>query len=209
MRLTAKNYNRLVPRLVAKLATDLEHADDQSLVAPGGGEGEISRWPIDSELRAYVVNRPAYGWVAQPRLVMVLAAVEEDLYSNKVDVPTLASGLSLEHLMPQEWTGYWELDTNGDGTPTDDEPADIEKARGNRLHQLGNLTIVTAPLNSSMSNGPWEQKRKDLNHHSKLLPNAYLADTETWNLDAIDARTQWLVDRIIEIFPGPAAASWR
>ena len=208
MRLTAKNYNRLVPRLVAKLATDLEHADDQLLAALGGGEGEISRWPTDSELRAYLINRPTYGWVAQPRLVMVLAAVEESLYSNKVDVPTLASGLSLEHLMPQEWAGYWEVDPYGVGTLTDEERADIEKARGDRLHQLGNLTIVAAPLNSSMSNGPWEQKRKDLNHHSKLLLNAHLADTETWDLDAIDTRTQWVVDRIIEIFPGPAPAGW-
>ena len=31
MRLTAKNYNRLVPRLVARMKADLEHADDALL----------------------------------------------------------------------------------------------------------------------------------------------------------------------------------
>ena len=50
MRLTAKNYNRLVPRLVAKMKADLEHADDALLDALSGGEGEISRWPWDNEL---------------------------------------------------------------------------------------------------------------------------------------------------------------
>ena len=43
MRLTAKNYNRMVPRLVAKMKADLEHADDALLPALSGGEGEISR----------------------------------------------------------------------------------------------------------------------------------------------------------------------
>lgn len=43
MRLTAKNYNRLVPRLVARMKADLEHADDALLKALSGGEGEISR----------------------------------------------------------------------------------------------------------------------------------------------------------------------
>jgi uncharacterized protein DUF1524 len=76
------------------------------------------------------------------------------------------------------------------------------------MHRVGNLTIVTAPLNSSMSNGPWTQKRKDLNHHSKLLLNARLADRETWDEDAVDERTAWLADRVMEIWPGPDEASW-
>lgn len=63
MRLTAKSYNRLVPRLVAKVKGDLEHADD----ALSGGEGEISRWPSDEEFRDFLLHRDVYGWVSQPR----------------------------------------------------------------------------------------------------------------------------------------------
>ncbi len=98
MRLTAKNYNRIVPRLVAKMKTDLEHADDALLQALSGGEGEISRWPGDREFIDFLRTRDAYGTVSQPRLVMALAAVEASLYSNKTDVPALADTLSLEHL---------------------------------------------------------------------------------------------------------------
>lgn len=208
MRLTAKNYNRLVPRLVAKMKADLQHADDALLKALSGGEGEISRWPDDAELREFLLTRDVYGWISQPRLTMALAAVEATLYSNKVDIPEVADDLSLEHLIPQTWEGHWAL-VDEAGSPLEGDQ--LEQAidrRARCLHRIGNLTIVTAPLNSSMSNGPWTQKRKDLNHHSKLLLNARLAERETWDEDAVEDHTAWLVERIVQIWPGPNEASW-
>ncbi len=90
MRLTAKNYNRLVPRLVVRMKADLAHADDALLEALCGGEGEISRWPDDAEFGEFLRTREVYGMVAAPRLVMALAAVETSLYTNKTEVPDLA-----------------------------------------------------------------------------------------------------------------------
>lgn len=139
---------------------------------------------------------------------MALAAAEATLYSNKVDVPQIADWLSLEHLIPQTWEGNWALVDERGAALDGDSLEEATDRRARRVHHLGNLTIVTAPLNSSMSNGPWAQKRKDLNHHSKLLLNARLADQETWDEDAIDERTTWLADRIVEIWPGPDEASW-
>jgi hypothetical protein len=69
----------------------LSHADDVLLEALSGGEGEISRWPTDSEFSDFLRTRDVYGTVSQPRLVMALAAVEASLYSNKTDAPELAS----------------------------------------------------------------------------------------------------------------------
>lgn len=54
-----------------------------------------------------------------------------------------------------------------------------------------------------MSNSPWEQKRKHLNDHSKLLLNARLCAREVWDDNAIGEHTEWLADRILEIWPGP------
>lgn len=206
-RLTAKNYNRLVPRLVARMKSDLEHADNKLFEGLAGGEGEISRWPSDAELRGYLTTRPVYGWVSQPRLIMTLAGVETSLYDNKVDVPALASTLSLEHLMPQEWEAAWPLAPAGQEL-SEDEAAAITQARQDRLHRIGNLTIVTSPLNSSLSNGPWDAKRKGLNQHSKLLMNAQLAEEEAWDTDKIDERTARLADAIVGIWPGPDPAAW-
>jgi hypothetical protein len=208
MRLTAKNYNRLVPRLVAKMKADLERADDALLKALSCGEGEISRWPGDEEFTDFLRTRDVYGTVSQPRLVMALAAVEASLYSNKVDVPALADQLSLEHLIPQEWDAHWPL-TDTDGNALEGET--LEQAttrRWARLHRLGNLTIVTQPLNSALSNSAWMTKRTELNKHSRLLLNAQLAERNTWDEQAIDGHGTWLALRLVAIWPGPDAASW-
>ncbi len=201
MRLTAKNYNRLVPRLVAKMKSDLEHADDALLASLSGGEGEISRWPTDNEFHDFLVHRDVYGTVSQRRLVMALAAAEATLYSNKTDVPDLADALSLEHLIPQDWEDNWPL-TDGNGTPLEGEA--LEEAidrRRSRMHRLGNLTIVTSPLNSSLSNSAWETKRKALNAESKLLLNARLAERGSWNEDAVDEHSAWLADQLVKVWP--------
>lgn len=208
MRLTAKNYNRLAPRLVARMKADLRHADDALLAALAGGEGEISRWPQDGEFVEFLRSRDVYGSVSQPRLVMALAAVESSLYSNKTDVPHLAAGLSLEHLLPQGWEARWPLlDTDGNSLAGDELDAATQE-RATRLHRLGNLTIVTQPLNSALSNSPWLTKRQELNRHSKLLLNAELSERCVWNEQAIDERGSWLARRLVAIWPGPDLASW-
>lgn len=95
MQLTAKNYNRLVPRLIVKMKADLEHADDALLEALSGGEGEISRWPGDVEFAEFLRTRDVYGKVSGGRLVMALAAAEASLYTNKTDIPELSGVVSL------------------------------------------------------------------------------------------------------------------
>lgn len=170
MRLTAKNYNRLVPRLIAKMKANIDDADDVLLQALAGGEGEISRWPEDDEFADFLRTRDVYGTVSQPRLVMALAAVEASLYSAKTDIPTLADRLSLEHLIPQEWETHWPLTDVVGKHEWDNEP--LEEAttdRSTHLDRLGNLTIVTQALNSALSNSAWTTKRGELNKHGRLL----------------------------------------
>ena len=77
-----------------------------------------------------------------------------------------------------------------------------------RLNRLGNLTIVTQPLNAAMSHSPWEKKRAELNRHSKLLLNAELAERDTWDEQAIDERGRWLAQRLAIIWPGPELENW-
>ena len=208
MRLTSKNYNRQVPRLVASVKADLAHADDALLQMLSGAEGEISRWPDDAEFTDFLRTRDVYGSVSQPRLVMALAAVEASLYSNKTDMPELASHLSLEHLIPQDWESYWPL-SNENGAALGGE--NLEQATATRwshVNRLGNLTVVTQPLNSAMTNSPWQKKKSALNEHSKLLLNAKLVDYYTWDEETVDERGEWLAQRLASIWPGPGEANW-
>lgn len=208
MRLTAKNYNRLVPRLITHMKRDLAHADEALFHALAGGEGAVSRWPSDAEFTEFLRTRDAYGNVARPRLVMALEAVEAGLRGGKTEQVAIGGSLSLEHLLPVEWEEHWPL-------PADEEPPDAEsvaraaEARAIRLNRLGNLTIVTQPLNSAMSNAPWQRKRGVLNQHSVLLLNTRLAARDAWDEQAIDERGAWLADRLAEIWPGPEPQRWQ
>jgi hypothetical protein len=208
MRLTAKYYNRLVPRLIARIKADLPRADEALLRGLSGGEGEISRWPGDDEFYDFLLTRDVYGSVSGPRLIMALAAVETSLYTTKTDVPTLAPDLSLEHLMPQHWEEHWPIADADDGSLPDVELEQTRERRNSRLHRLGNLTIVTQPLNASMSNAPWPTKRSELNKHSKLLINARLADYDEWDELYIEERGRWLAQRLVEIWPSDDRDNW-
>ncbi len=208
MRLTAKNYNRLVPRLVGRIKADLGRADDALFAALSGGEGEISRWPADNELRKFLLHRDVYGWVATPRLVMALAGVEANLYTNKTDLTDLPDGLTVEHIIPQTWQTDWPL-VGSDGHALTGEALDhATEQRTARINRLGNLTLVTGPLNSALSNDPWKAKRSELNEHTRLLLNARLIEHATWDEQKIDERTASLTDSIIKIWPGPDTAAW-
>jgi hypothetical protein len=60
----------------------------------------------------------------------------------------------------------------------------VEQATAQRwacLNRLGNLTIVTQPLDTALSNRLWLKKRTELNKHSKLLLNARLSERHTWD----------------------------
>jgi hypothetical protein len=203
MGLMTKNYSQQIPLVIGRVTQDPALSDEIILEELRTGIGQASRWPGDDEVRAQLRERGMFGYVAQQRIVMVLAAIEESLYSSKVEALQVPKGLSIEHVMPQRWDETWRLP---DGLASS-ERDEAELARNARIHLLGNLTLVTQPLNSALSNAPWLTKQKELNKHSKLLLNARLIEEygDRYDESAIDARGAWLADRIVEIWPGPDA----
>lgn len=203
MGLTAKNYNQQVPVIIGRVASDAERADEVILEELRTGVGQISRWPTDDELRQQLLERGMYGYISQPRIAMVLGAIEESLYSSKVEALQVPKGLSIEHILPQSWEEHWPLPA-GFGP---DELEAAEMVRRSRIHLLGNLTITTLPLNSALSNASWLVKQKELNRGSKLLLNARLIEEhpEIFDETAIDARGVFLADRVLSIWLGPDA----
>ena len=110
---------------------------------------------------------------------MVLSSLEMELRkSNKVeDIYALPSNLTIEHIMPQTWAEHWAADGVVD--------ADQREAH---VHLLGNLTLTSGPLNSSLSNASWEVKRGALATHSLLLLNRDVTRCDTWDEALIDQR---------------------
>jgi hypothetical protein len=201
MNLTTRAYNQLVPAMLTRVAEDIEHADDVLLSELRSGTGDISRWPSDDELGTRLRDRDLYGWVRRDRIVMVMSAVEETLYTSKVDLTSLPEKLSIEHVMPQSWKRNWPLPAGLVGEEL--EAATV--ARNGRIHRLGNLTIVTQPLNAALSNASWAKKQKQLNPNVRLLMNVRLLEKfpDVFDEAAIDSRGAWLAQRILSVWRGP------
>jgi hypothetical protein len=131
---------------------------------------------------------------------MVLSAIEHARrVSNKTEAMLdPASKLTVEHVLPQKWEENWPL-------PPSDELSVEEQAaiRNGLVHTLGNLTLTTGPMNSSLSNSAWAKKRTALPEHSLLLLNSELAKRDRWTEDELRERTDSMTDEIISIWKPP------
>jgi hypothetical protein len=77
------------------------------------------------------------------------------------------------------------------------DQAEQESRRRSLLHSLGNLTLLTQPLNSEVSNGPFRLKRPEITKQSLLTLNSYFQrfpDSDCWNEDTIIERGKRLAE---------------
>ena len=166
-------------------------------------------WPTDRELESRMRERTLYpGILNQRRLRMILEAVEEKLRENSLaeqfEVPR---NLTIEHVMPRSWAANWQLP---DGLSGEDFETRNE-TRESLIRTVGNLTLTTQRLNSSLSNAAWEQKRDTLRKHSVLLMNDRLlqeSEGVAWDEDFIQARSRRMAKIIAEVWPGPNSPAW-
>ena len=70
-------------------------------------------------------------------------------------------------------------------------------------HSFGNLTLLTQPLNSSVSNGPYGQKRPEIVKNSSLKLNIYFQDKGKWDEDDIKERGHVLFSLAKKIWSYP------
>ncbi len=201
--LTSKNYNKTTADLLQAVRRRPDQADDQIIEELAASSSAISVWPDDKTITGVVVTRGMYGWVAKPRLVMVLSAIElaRRESNNKTEsVLTLPPKLTLEHLMPQKWRDAWS------DPDLDDEAArDAGLVRDSVVHRLGNLTLTSGPLNSSLSNNAWAVKAPALREHSLLALNSEVSALASWDVEDIHRRGYSLATEICAIWPSPAA----
>ena len=209
LRLTAKNYNRTITALLKAIKDDAEHADAAIVRELRSSQATTSVWPADEDVRWRLEEGDLYGYVGQPRVRMLLEACELDIRDPaKPEAIALPSGLSIEHALPQSWEENWPV-------PDDSDREAAEAARWAHVNRFGNLTLVTQPLNSSLSNAPWQaaqaddhSKRDELAKRSVLLINQQLVRHEHWDEEKIDERGVDLAERILRTWPAPDSGVW-
>ncbi|GAB2932914.1 DUF262 domain-containing protein [Streptomyces sundarbansensis] len=182
-RLTTKNYNRLF----LELLKELKAKDDPSVVADFllRQETDSGFWPRDRDIRDVFRFQPLYKQLTRTRMRLMLAELEDSLYSGKTERQVHNGELTIEHLLPQAWEEHWPL-PGGGGRGS----VEVHERRQSLLHTVGNLTLLTGKLNTSVSNGPWERKRSDILVHSALSLNRSLP--AQWDEETILARADHL-----------------
>ena len=147
-------------------------------------------YPSDKRLRQRLMWNNLYKGTGKPkRLSFVLETLNHQFDSDIV----LADAATIEHIMPQSLNHEWKAHL-GDGW---------QEIHRELLHTIGNLTIVTQDWNvRKLSNRSFSIKRKHLRNHGIHLNAKYFSShNDSWNANAIRDRTNYLADRIVEVWP--------
>lgn len=205
VRAPTKGLNKVVVDLIGVLnAADRQRADEVLRQFIFGQKGETAYIPDDAEVRNELRTTPTYKRFSRGRIRMILEAIEDHLRGYapgthpRSEARVKKYALTIEHLMPQQWKVAWSAPHDGD-----------EERRAVRIHQLGNLTLITQSLNSSVSNGSWSGpsgKHNAIQKYSMMVMSndVVTAHANAWTDADIDARTTTMIDIICAIWSVPA-----
>ena len=188
-----KNYNQLFSeRLIANNIVTRDslknHIESQS--------DKVNYMPTDKDLEDGFYNSRLVNKQSAGILYML-----ESMVRSKAKQSTSLLGLdryTLEHVMPKKWESNW--------TPLANEEEKLNRDR--TLLTLGNLTIITSSLNSSIRDADWSTKKngRGKTHHglrqfasSIELFSPYLEKNE-WNESVIKERAEHLCSKAKEIW---------
>lgn len=188
---TTKNYNqlfteRLIHNKVLSKKDFVQYIEKQS--------DKVNYWPSDKELkeafnRSKLTNKQAAG---------ILYMIESRIRNIKNSTQLLGfNKYSLEHIMPKKWENNWNI-PKANYTKED---------RNNLLLTLGNLTIITQSLNSSLRDSEWTKKLYGKDKKSGLIQYSNGIETVSqylnfsdWNEDTIKQRARDLSEKAVDVW---------
>jgi len=214
---TTKAYNRIFLNLARFLKQ--EGATTENIRKHLSGlTGESAEWPRDDALLNAWQKSPTYENLESAKVVYILRRLNDSYLSEKTERISIDSQLTIEHILPQDWIANWPLPDGSKGMtfqelydseqkkPVDEHIqaiAEATKRRNSALQTLGNLTILTQPLNSAVSNSAWKDKKPQLLQASLLPINQQLVSYDIWDEGTIEQRGKELFARAISFWPAP------
>jgi hypothetical protein len=219
--LTTKNYNNIFLGLVRKMievGASSDAVKDYLL-----GQHEVSsRWPNDTEFKDAWIESPLYNnLIPSVRLRSILLELEFAIRTGKTDPAPVPSMVSIEHLMPQSWYDNWPMPDGSSPTPQERINAcsisqAAEKSSGRTgviaqrerlLHTVGNLTLHSQSLGSSIGNVNFAKKQAAFRKHGlfQITKGFTAPEITAWDENAIRARGQTLFELALRLWPRPGA----
>lgn len=189
-RLTTKNYNNLFIQVISKLIEKGEVSVETFKQILMGFTEDTNKFPSDVDFKK-AFNESALS-NANAREILYCISLYQ-IFDAKSDITKLSSlSYSVEHMMPKKWDEHW----NKPGM-TEDE----KYQRNKKLKTLGNLTLVTKNLNSSMKNSAWDNKKNALKEYSHLKITTDYLEQDEWDETKIDNRANDLAINALNIWP--------
>ncbi len=181
---TTKNYNQLFR---GSLVNSEINTLDRLKELIDKKEDKVNCMPDDNEVKrgfneSWLTNKQAKGV-----LYLIEKTIRSDMNSTEL---RFFNEYSLEHVLPKKWRNYWKAE---------DFSEEQKKERDRILLTLGNLTIITKNLNSSIRDSAWDMKKvgnrknKGLNEYTRGIETfqSYLQN-DVWNESVINERAKEL-----------------
>ena len=186
-----KNYNQL---FTDKLINNRVLSKQEFLDYVEKREDKVNFLPTDEELEkgfntSILINKQAAG---------ILYLIESKIRNEKDSTALLGiNKYSLEHLMPKKWRNNWDKLSSKES----------EINRDRKLLTLGNLTIITQSLNSSIRDSKWEDKLKGKNKKGGLIEYSgglktisQFLEYPEWDEKTIEKRALFLYEKAKQIW---------
>ncbi|PSJ40996.1 DUF262 domain-containing protein [Allosphingosinicella deserti] len=205
--LTTKGYNRFFIGIIDRLRSVEDDKIGALIQHLSSRIADTERWPGDEEWRQSWIGRAQYKGLRQPRLRYIFEALETAKRTRLSEDIQIKSALSIEHIMPQKWRANWPVPgfTHLDPEEVDPDHLARQMEREAAIDTLGNLTLLTGPLNASVSNGPFSVKMPAVRAHSSLALNRDLNAYDIWDEERIVERAAALFQIARKIWAAPLA----
>lgn len=181
-----------IKNIVVELLNTI-HSEDFTLSAEtiryelSRNNGE-KKYPDDDEFKQALKGsrkyNHTYGKVVLRRI--------EDRNGNALNIPTPLTLMTVEHFMPQTRTDWWVRNLGG--------AENSNRVYNLYLNSIGNLGIMSGPLNTRISNRPWPEKRDSIR---ETQFNVTRVDSERWTEEEIRQRNDELADLAVNYITGP------
>lgn len=186
---TTKNYNNLFASFIRNKINKFDLVKQKLSKA----EDPTNRFPDDKSLKKSFQESNLTNQQAKTVLYLIERTVQSD---KDATIVRPFNEYSLEHVMPKKWRNHWK--NLGDRDPDE---------RDNKLLKLGNLTILTAGLNSSIRDANWTIKKegkgnkKGLEEYSAGIKTfqPYLNEQD-WNENIIEKRGDELYKYAVDMW---------
>ncbi len=187
---TTKNYNNFFASLIRNKTKTCDLLKERIYKS----EDQINRFPGDDDLWIGFQNSNLTNQQSKTVLYLIEKSIRQSQYSTNL---RSLNEYSLEHIMPKKWRNNWGNNLNEEQS----------RQRDQLLLKLGNLTIITSSLNSSIRDADWETKKngngnkKGLNTYSTGVQifQEYLKEP-IWNEEKIQERNKELFEHAKNIW---------